>query len=213
MNKTNLINPPILVTSVDDLQCQSSAYDAQMLLESKKQEKENQLKILQEKENALWRRVLRAAKREFMKRPPWQTAVIVFFVGCSIVIGLLALWDTAYNKYDRERAYWKNFVDTKCGVKLSDIDIDPEMAELTRKRCHKYTPYVNQSTTRYMVSMFIYTIFEWFWIAFFWLIVHWLFALFIFTCILIVYYIFQPQIHLIIRMPFNLFFPKKNKDE
>ena len=148
-----------------------------------------------------------------MKRPPWQMAVIVFFIVCLIVIAPLELWNTAYNKYDRERAHWKNFVDTKCGVKLSDIDIDPEMTEMIRKRCHKYTPYVNQNTTQYMVSMFIYTIFEWFWIACFWLLVHWLFALFIFTCILIIYYIFQPQIHLIIRMPFNLFFPKKNKDE
>jgi len=209
MNDSTPIKESVLMASADELVNMHTEYLAAQI---EIREKEQHLAAASAAD-VWWKRLLHAAKRELMKRPPWMTALILFLIGCFIVLGPMGLYDTAYNKFDREHAHWTDFVAKHSDTKLSDIDIDPEMTEMVRKRYHKYKILIGNSTNWYMVKLFWYTAFEWFWIAAYWCFVHWILSMLFLTMVTLLYYIFQPQIHLIVRMPFNLMFPKKNKVE
>lgn len=160
-----------------------------------------------------WKKLGAAMKEMFMSRSPVIMAIIVFGIITVIILGPIGMFDAAWNKYERERIYFKDFVAKNCKASLDSSAIDPEMTELTRRRCHKYAPYVDQGTTRYMLNMFWYTVFEWFWIVLFWCIAHWIVSLLLVLGFCIVCYIFQPYLYFAFSAPLNFLRKKKIKEE
>lgn len=175
-----------------------------VLIEQKKKEEEEQ------QSNAhTWKKWLSALQYEFVRRSPFMIALIAFLVSSIIYIGPWSMYDAAYNKYDRERDYWKLFVDTYKDKPIDNV-VDAEWTELTRRRLHKYTPYVNMGTHRYMMNMLWYWTFETFWIVVYGAIYHWIISMICLTLFLILCYIYQPQIYFAISLPLSLL-PSRKK--